>query len=85
MTEHEFQKRMSLAQTFRSLGHSSDYYAGYMRGLRRHYHGEKFGTENEHAMWLALDEDETRADIGRGYRDGFDGKIPEIKESPGAI
>ena len=51
----------------------ADYYAGFIRGLRRAYHGERFGTEAEHRTWLALadDEDDSRASRGRGYRDGL--------------
>jgi len=46
----------------------ADFYAGYMRGLRRHHHGEQFGTVAEHELWLSLatDEDEARAAQGRG-------------------
>ena len=38
------------------------YYEGYMRGLRRFYHGPHFGTLQEHEEWLGLfyERDETR-------------------------
>lgn len=54
-----------------------DYGAGYLRGIRRHYHGERFGTAEEHALWsrLGLDGD-YRAELGAGYRDGVEGKAP---------
>jgi hypothetical protein len=58
---------------------SVDYAAGYQRGLRRHFHGEAFGTEAEHEQWLALQHDETRAELARGYRDGFAGIEPEVQ------
>lgn len=51
-----------------------DYAAGYRRGLRRHYHGEIFGTPTEHEKWLHLSG--YRQEMGDGYRDGFDGKPP---------
>lgn len=75
MNESEFK---ALARHARRL--SGDYATGYQRGLRRHYHGEAFGTEELHALWsrMGLDGD-YREELGRGYRDGCDGKIPEPK------
>lgn len=51
----------------------SDWWAGYMRGLRRAHHGERFGTRAEHDLWLSAVEssDPSRAAIGRGYRAGL--------------
>ena len=51
----------------------AEWYAGYMRGLRRAHHGESFGTETEHQMWLAQAEShyELRAALGRGYHAGL--------------
>lgn len=73
MDEAQFQ---SLARRARLL--KSDYGVGYQRGLRRHFHGERFGTAEEHATWsrLGLDGD-PRTELGRGYRDGLAGKEPE--------
>lgn len=49
------------------------WWAGYMRGLRRAHHGETFGTDAEHSLWLNAihDSDPTRAALGRGYRAGL--------------
>jgi len=62
---------------------------GYLRGLRRHYHGENFCTPDEHALWmsLGLDGDPRRVDLGRGYRDGVAGlePAPLILNDPGRI
>lgn len=51
----------------------SDWWAGYMRGLRRAHHGERFGTQAEHDLWLSAIEstDPQRAALGRGYRAGL--------------
>jgi len=51
----------------------NDWWAGYMRGLRRAHHGENFGTEAEHELWLSASEspDPQRAALGRGYRAGL--------------
>lgn len=50
-----------------------DWWVGYMRGLRRAHHGERFGSQSEHEMWLAAAEsdDPKRAALGRGYRAGL--------------
>jgi len=36
---------------------SVDYWQGFERGLRRQYHGDKFGTVQEHALLLSLADD----------------------------
>lgn len=71
-----FASLMRRADTMRRIDddpmHSS-WFAGYMRGLRRAHHGERFGTQAEHDLWLsAIDSpDEQRAALGRGYRAGM--------------
>ncbi len=79
MTEQQFQSSMRAAKTFQGLSdapNDSDFWSGYQRGLRRLYHGEKFGTENEHLLWLSLVDsvDEASKAGGRGYRAGFEGQ-----------
>lgn len=51
----------------------AEWWAGYMRGLRRAHHGERFGTETEHQLWLAAADstDQQRAALGRGYLAGL--------------
>ena len=51
----------------------AEWFVGYMRGLRRAHHGEKFGSRAEHEMWLAAaeSEDPTRSALGRGYSAGL--------------
>jgi len=43
--------------------------------LRRAYHGEAFGTDEEHAQWLAMldSRGDDRREMGLGYRDGLQG------------
>jgi hypothetical protein len=74
MDEREFKRLALLVETVRG-----DYSEGYSRGLRRRYHGERFGTAEQHEIYmrLGLNGDEHRADLGRGYRDAFAGKLPE--------
>lgn len=69
MDEKTFKTYAELAK-----GMGGDYGAGYLRGLRRHYHGEKFGTAEEHETWLAMTGH--RQEMGDGYRDGFAGQPP---------
>ena len=80
MNEATFQSEMRRAEALRRLSADpmeGEYYAGYIRGLRRAYHGEQFGTAAEHELWLSLADDqadEARAARGRGYRDALAGK-----------
>jgi hypothetical protein len=69
-------------QTFKSLMLKAEklaggaYLKGYQRGLRRHYHGSSYGTEQEHHHWLSHEI------LGRGYRDGFAGHQPNDFMTP---
>jgi hypothetical protein len=74
MEKSEFETAMNWGKTMLGIGpgiEAADYLTGYMRGLRRRYHGENFGTDAEHEQWIALDEE--RNHMGNGYRDGFAG------------
>jgi len=70
MDESTFKHEMIKAETFHDL-ERPEYWAGYMRGLRRRYYGVTFGTEEEHKIWMTADGDETRRQRSQGYRDGF--------------
>lgn len=72
MTEQQFASLMRQARLL-----TSDYGTGYQRGLRRHYHGERFGSPEEHARWMRFADEPSRAELGRGYRDGFAGQPPQ--------
>ena len=76
MTDHEFQSELTRAKTMQGSAKEpaeADYWDGYQRGLRRLFHGERFGTARQHELWLALasDNDPSRAAHGHGYRDGL--------------
>jgi len=78
MEEARFQSYMRQAETMKRVD-GGDYFSGYTRGLRRHYHGEAFGTPGEHDRWMELvddDLDAARVQRGQGYRDGFNGMRP---------
>jgi hypothetical protein len=78
MSEQEFESLMAQAENVRRRSDRPGYYEGYMRGLRRFYHGGRFGTLQEHETWLdmAYHWDQTKADRGRGYQDGLQGVRP---------
>lgn len=78
-TEGAFRRAMAQARTMTELGDRPDYWRGYQRGVRRRYHGEAFGTDEEHDRWLSLvDSEETsRQEMGRGYRDGL--QCPDLE------
>ena len=75
MEREAFEHAMAEAKTMQRL-ENHDYWMGKQRGLRRRFHGENFGTEDEHELWMASidSDDESRSARGRGYRDGY---IPE--------
>ena len=58
MDEKRFQSLMIMAREMaQEKPQSADYWAGYERGLRRAYHGEQFGTEEDHNLWLSITDD----------------------------
>jgi len=74
LNEKRFKSEMLKAKTFRDLGERADYWGGFMRGLRRRFHGENFGEPGDHEKWMSLGKDardQNRIDLGQGYRDGF--------------
>ena len=74
MTGHEFQSNDVGAEILKQLAddpRKQNFWAGYLRGIRRNYYGETFGTDEEHETWMALADD--RQDIGDGYRAGVHG------------
>ena len=71
MTEKEFQNNAKGADSCRRLStepRGQDFWARYVRGLRRNYHGEKFGTEEDHNLWMSaeLSKDDSRRMIRAG-------------------
>jgi len=65
---------MKKARNFSHLGVRPHYWHGYQRGLRRGFHGELFGTDEEHERWTRLADqgaDDADRERGRGYRDAL--------------
>ena len=76
MNENTFKSWMIRAKTLQRVDdEKSEFYAGYQQGLRRFYHGDKFGTEQEHKQRMSLSG--SRQLMGDGYRAGFSGQPPE--------
>lgn len=69
MTEKTFKSEMNRAKLYHDISSAKDYWNGYQRGLRRLYHGERFGTQAEHELWMNMihDRDCTRHEKGKGY------------------
>lgn len=51
----------------------AEWWRGYLRGLRRAHHGDRFGSATEHETFLAAadSDDPLRASLGRGYAAGL--------------
>ncbi|HNS91268.1 MAG TPA: hypothetical protein PLP82_03445 [Deltaproteobacteria bacterium] len=74
MTRKQFDHEMQEARSIRqSDPDKADYFAGYIRGLRKAYRGGSFGVDKDHNLWMSLifDADKKRHARGLGYRDGF--------------
>ena len=73
MNEQMFQRELREARANRDRGARTDYWLGYERGLIRGHRGERFGTDQEHELWLTLAAEGEPAlrERGRGYRDGL--------------
>jgi hypothetical protein len=77
MNETEFFRNLSIATGLKFLSRNPLYYDGYIRGLRRFYHGKIFLTEEEHRRWLALVTEtghETSKAGWEGYQHGLSGE-----------
>ena len=77
MERSQFEHLMMKARAFQRAGDRTEFWTGFQRGLRRKFHGENFGTDEEHEKWMSLTLDDTRRQLGIGYRLGFHyGEIP---------
>ena len=83
MDQQTFKSKLFYCEVMLETENRPDYWTGHIRGLRRAYHGEQFGTDAEHALWLSLSisDDTSRSELGRGYRDGL-GLAAEQTASP---
>ena len=73
MEQNTFESKLLEAKTMCEIENRPDYWTGYVRGLRRAYHGENFGTTEEHLRFSDAihSDDVSRAELGRGYTDGL--------------
>lgn len=55
----------------------AEYWEGYIKGLKRRFHGKDFCPQAEHEDWLSKINADTPDDMerGRGYRDGYLGIV----------
>jgi hypothetical protein len=70
-----FHREDRRAESMRRTDNDNEpYWKGYLRGLRRRHHGEDFGTDKEHQLWLtATTGDDISEQRSKGYRDGYYG------------
>ncbi len=78
MNQEEFEYNISRAEEFHRLSTGLEIYfwEGYLHGLRRHFHGDRFGTDSNHILWLNLkteNHDFSRKYRAVGYSTGFEG------------
>ena len=68
-----YEREMIRVKTMMDVGDDQNYCMGYQRGLRRKFHGENFGTDDEYNLWLSAADssDPSRKHRGQGYHDGY--------------
>jgi hypothetical protein len=75
MTEQKFRSEILRAETMLGISDlmMGEYLTGYIRGLRRAYHGEIFGTAEDHERWMGFlaSDYPDHVQRGQGYRDGL--------------
>ena len=72
MEKKQFQSLLGMAKSMQSIDSDrADFWSGFQRGLRRLYHGENFGTPDEHQKWMSCRDGHYRRDLQTGYRAGF--------------
>lgn len=69
MKKTVFERELLKADSFKST--NNKYWSGYIRGLRRRYHGADFGEPGDHEKWIGF----TRDPRGDGYRAGYRGPV----------
>ena len=79
MDEEQFRSLMAMAKSLQSVDSDcSEYWIGFQRGLRRLYHGEKFGTDDEHQKFYNCRQGDYRRTLQAGYRAGFHFNDPDM-------
>jgi len=76
MEKSMFTRLLAMANTLAKNSSRATYWAGYILGLRRAYHGRRFGTQEEHTRRWKLTGDPTRRQMSAGYRDGYLARQP---------
>ncbi|RJP87284.1 MAG: hypothetical protein C4518_12335 [Desulfobacteraceae bacterium] len=78
MDEKTFKHEMEKAKTLKNLEPDrTEYWIGYQLGIHRAYYGEKFGTDEDHLLWIgpgASTGNQRRDQRHQGYKDGFSKK-----------
>lgn len=74
MNSDQLLRRAHLFRRIETDPYRIEWWGGYIRGPHRTIHGSRFGTDEEHAVWLSLQDspDPLRAAAGAGYRAGLE-------------
>lgn len=68
MNFKEFKTEVLKAREKQEKSNNHEYWYGFIKGLRRNYHGEKFGNQKIHLQLLQAGLDDR--EIGKGYLKG---------------
>jgi DNA-binding transcriptional regulator YiaG len=72
MDQKKFKSLLSIARSMQMIDSDRSYFwRGFRRGLQRNYHGENFGTAEEHERWMHSTLSKCRKQVQQGYRAGF--------------
>jgi len=72
MNESEYRTAIGSAKLMADVEpEMAEYWRGYRRGVMRGYHGDKFGTQEDHEMWMNCARCGHREDLQAGYRTGY--------------
>ena len=72
MDYEKFKSLANMATTMREYEHwRQDFWHGFLKGLRRLYHGDNFGTDKEHEKWMNCRNGDFQRDMQTGYRTGY--------------
>lgn len=74
MHESKYRTLLLRAKSMQLANDRPNFWEGYIRGLRRAFYGDRYGSAEDHRRWLALGGDSLRDEMAHGYREGLAGR-----------
>jgi hypothetical protein len=71
MDLNTFETELNKVKVLKNTEKKPAYWTGYTHGLRRRYLRDKFGTHQEHHLWLTANGTKLKKLRAMGYRDGY--------------